>query len=78
MPVETCSTTIHHGYVGRNTHFVDVSTCIDIVECIENDIEALEKVDVESRIFDVRVIGYDVDVGVELAGRLFCNLQLFA
>lgn len=77
MPVEACSTTVHHGYVSRNAHFVNMSARIDIVERIEHDAEAFEKVDVESRIFDVRMIGFDVDVRVEFASCLFCNLQLF-
>jgi hypothetical protein len=74
MPAEACSATVHHGYVGRNAHFVDVSTRINIVKRIEDDVEALEKVDVESRIFDVRMVGLDVDVRVELARCLFCYL----
>jgi hypothetical protein len=74
MPVEACCTTIHHRHVGRNAHFVDVSARIYIVKRIEDDVETLEKVDVELRIFDVRVVGFDVDVRVELARRLFCNL----
>ena len=77
MPVEACSPTVHHGHVGGNAHFVDVSASIDIVEGVEDDVKAFEKVDVESRIFDVRVVGFDVDVRVELASGFFCNLQLF-
>lgn len=74
MPVEACGATVHHGHVSRNTHFVDMSARIDIVKRVEDDIEALEKVDVESRVFDVRVIGFDVNIRVEFASRLLCNL----
>jgi len=74
MPIEACSATVYHRHVGRNAHFVDVSARIDIVKRIEDDVEALEKVDVELRIFDIPVIGFDVDVWVELTRRLFCNL----
>jgi len=74
MPAEACGTTVYHRHVGRNAHFVDVSACIYIVKCIEDDVKALEKVNIELRIFDVREVGFDVDVRVELARRLFCNL----
>lgn len=74
MPIEASGAAVHHGHVGGNAHFVDVSARIDIVERVEDEMEALEKVDVESRVFDVCVIRFDLDVRVELARCLFSHL----
>jgi hypothetical protein len=48
---------------------------IQVVQRIEDDAELLEPCDVELSILDVGVFRYDVDVGVELSGRLFRNLR---
>jgi hypothetical protein len=51
-----------------------VAARIEVVEGIEDDAERLEPCDVELWVLDVVVVCVDVDVGVEYAGRLFCDL----
>jgi hypothetical protein len=52
-----------------------MSPRIQIIQRIENKAETLEPRDVELAILDVVVVRYDVDIGVELASRLFRNLS---
>jgi len=51
-----------------------MSPGIHIVERIEDQTEALEPLDVEAWVLDVRVDSFDLDVGVELARGLLCDL----
>lgn len=47
---------------------------IQIVERIENNPEALKKLDVELEVFDVCVIGFELDARIKLRRGLFRNL----
>lgn len=47
---------------------------IQIVERIENNLEALKKFDVELGIFYVRVVGLELDARIELRRGFFRNL----
>ena len=47
---------------------------VQIVERVEDEVEALEPVDVELGIFDVGMMRFDLDVRVEFAGGLFRDL----
>lgn len=51
-----------------------MSARIDVVEGVEDDVESLEPCDIELRVFDVVVVSFDLDVGVELVRRFFGNL----
>ena len=46
--------------------------CFQIVECIEDKCEAREPFDVESCIFDVRVMSRDLDIRVESLCLILC------
>ena len=48
---------------------------IEVIQRIKDNVERLEPGDVELRVLDVVVVRFDLDVGVELARRLFCNLS---
>ena len=39
---------------------------LEIVKCIEDNVEGLKPCDVELRVFDVVVVRFDLDVGIEL------------
>jgi hypothetical protein len=60
--------------IRSQAHAVDMSPGIHVVECIEDQTKALEPLDVEARVLDVRVDSFDLDVGVELARGLLRNL----
>ena len=47
---------------------------IQIIERIENDLEALKKLDVELGVFDVCVVGFELYGRIELRRGLFRNL----
>lgn len=74
LAVETSSTTFNERDVGSQTHSVDVSSRIEVVQRIEDNLKSLEPRNVESWIFDVVVVCLNLDVGVELARRLFRHL----
>jgi hypothetical protein len=74
LPLEASGPTLNQVYARRQAHLVDVTPRIEIVESVEDDSEALEEVDVELGIFDVRVVRFDFDVWVELSGGLLGNL----
>lgn len=47
---------------------------IQIVQRIKNDLKALKKLDVELRVFNVCVVGFEPDARIELRRGLFRNL----
>lgn len=75
LAVEASSTALNQWYVGRQAHLVDMSARIQVVQRVEDEVEALEPRDVELVVFDVVVVCYDVNIGVELGSRLFRNLS---
>jgi hypothetical protein len=52
-----------------------MSPRIEVVQRVEDDVEGLEPRDIESRIFDVVVVCFNLDIGIELASRLFRDLS---
>lgn len=75
LAVKASGATLNQRDIGRETHLVNMSPRVQIVQRIEDEAEALEPGDTELAILDVVVVRYDADVGVELAGRLFRNLS---
>ena len=53
-----------------------MASSIEVVESVENDIELAEPSHVELRIFDVGVVGFELDVWVELLGDFLRNLGI--
>ena len=51
-----------------------MASSIEVVESVENDIELAEPSHVELRIFDVGVVGFELDV--ELLGDFLRNLGI--
>ena len=47
---------------------------IQVIQGVEDNVEALKPVDVELRILDVCMVCHELDVGVELSGGLSRNL----
>lgn len=47
---------------------------IQIVERIENNVEALKKLDVKLGVFDICVVGFELDARIELRRGRFRNL----
>lgn len=57
LPIEPCSPTLDKRNIGSQTHPVDMSPRIQIIESIEHNIKSLEPFDVKVQIFDVRMVG---------------------
>ena len=53
-----------------------MSPRIQIIQRIEHNFERLEPCNVELRVLDIVVVGLDLDLGVESAGRLLRDLYL--
>jgi len=68
MSMEASGPAIHHGHICCDAHFVDVPSCVNVVERIEDNLELLEEGNIKLRILDICVIGFDLDIRVESAG----------
>ena len=75
LAIEARSTTLNQGHVCCQAHFVDMPSCVKIIQCIEDDIEALKPFYVELRILDVGMVRLELYVRIELCRALFCNLR---
>ena len=64
--------------VGGQTHLVDVPPGIEVVEGVEDEGKAREPIDAELGVFDVGVVGDDLDRGVEFVGYFFGDLRVSA
>lgn len=53
-----------------------MASSVEVVECIKNYVELAEPFYVELRIFDVGVVGFKLDVWVELLGDFLRNLYI--
>ena len=75
LAIETRSTTFNQGHVCCQTHFVDMPSCVKIIQCIEDDIEALEPFYIELRVLDVGMVCLELDMRIEFCCALFGNLR---
>lgn len=51
---------------------------IKVVQSIENNTESLEPCDIELWVFDIIMMRFDLDVGVEPGSGLFGDLEVLA
>ena len=51
-----------------------MSSRVKVVQRIEDDIEAPKPRNIEVGIFDVRMVRFELDVGIELMRGFFCDL----
>ena len=75
LTIESRRSTLNQRYIRSHAHSIDVSPCIEIIQRVEHHIEAFEPSDIELGIFDVGVVGFELNFGVELVGCLFCYLM---
>ena len=75
LPVESSCTTLNQGNICRQAHPVNMSSSIEIVERIEDEIESLEPVDIEFGVFDIGMMRFKFDVRIEFGGCFFRDLK---
>ena len=75
LPIEPCRSTLNQGYIRSQAHFVDMPSRIKVVKRVEDERKALEPLYVELRIFDVCMVGLELDVRIEFGGTLLCDLN---
>ena len=56
---ESCRSTFDERHARCEAESVDVSSCVDVVESVEHDVELLEELDAKLGLFDVRVVRCD-------------------
>ena len=66
LPIEASCPTLDQGHIRGQTHLVDMSSCIEIIQRIEHQIKAFKPFYIETRIFNVRVVRFELDVRIEL------------
>ena len=49
---------------------------LQIIQRIENNLKRLEPIDSKFRVFDICVVSFDLDAGVETLSRFFCDLDV--
>ena len=74
LTVESLGATLDQRHVGHQTHFVHMAACVEVVQRVEDEVEALEPGYVEFRILDIRVMRLNAHFRVELGGGLLRNL----
>jgi len=74
LSFETGCSTLDQRHIGGNTHLVDVTSRGNVVQSVEDNLEALEPLDIELRVHDVRVVCLDLDVRIESVGGFFGDL----
>jgi hypothetical protein len=74
LAIEARRPTLDQRHISRQTHFVHMSSCFEVVQGVEDEIEFLEPVDVEDGIFDVGMIRLELDGGIEFASSVFRDL----
>ena len=52
-----------------------MASSVEIVQSVEDDVEAFEPGQAELGVFDIRMVGFDLDMGVELPRRGFGDLR---
>lgn len=75
LPVEARGAALDQRDIGGQTHAVDMAARIEVVERVEDDVEALEPCDIELRVLDVVVVCCDLGRRVEFAGGFLCDLR---
>lgn len=74
LTIESCRTTFDQRNICSNTHLVDMSPGIQIVQSIEDHCKALEPIDIELRILDVGMMCLQLHIRVEPVCSIFGNL----
>ena len=67
LAVEASGATLNQRDIGRETHLVDMSPRVQIVQRIEYDLKRLEPCNVELGVLDVVMVRLNLDVRVEPA-----------
>ena len=74
LSIEASRPAFYERHVGCQTHLIHMPSRVEIVQGVEDQVEALEPLYVELGIFDVCVMRFKSDVRVEFGGGLFGNL----
>jgi hypothetical protein len=75
LPIETSSTAFDKRNVCSQAHLVDMPSCFQIVQCIENHCEAFKPRHIEVGIFDIGMMSLKFDARIECMCCLFCDLR---
>lgn len=76
LTTEASCSRLYQWYIGRKAHPIDMAPSIEVVERIEDDAELFEPVDVELSFFDVRMVGFYLDIRIEPPCCLLCDCGL--
>ena len=74
LTIEPGCSALHQWYICRQTQLVHVSPRIQVIQRIEDDLEAAEPWNIELDIFDVGVVCDDLDVGIKRLRRVLGHL----
>lgn len=75
LPIESRSAALHERNIRSQAHLVDMSSCFQIVQRVEDHREAPKPADVELGILDVGMVSHQLHIRIEGMRRLLCYLQ---
>ena len=75
LPVETRCPAFDQRYIRGQAHFVHMSSRVKVIESVEDKVKGLKPFDIEANIFDVCMVCFELDIGVEFAGSVLCDLE---
>ena len=75
LSIEARRTTLNQGNIGSQAHLVDMPPRVQVVQGVEDNVEALKPVDVELGVFYVGVVSFELDIRVELSGGVLGDLE---
>ena len=74
LPIETSSAAFDQRYLCSQAHLVYMTSGIEIVKGVEDDVESTEIFNIELRIFDVGMVRFELDLWVEFGGAFLRDL----
>lgn len=75
LPIEPCSPTLDKRNISSQTHPIDMSPRIQIIEGVEHNVESLEPFDVKVQILDVCMVGLQLNVWIEFPSGFLRDLS---
>ena len=77
LTIESGRATLDQGNIGSQTHLVDMTSCFQVIQSVEDHRKTLKPLHVEPRILNIGMISFQIHRRVELVRRILCYLNSF-
>lgn len=76
LAVEASCSAFNQGHICGEAHFIDMSSRLQIIQCIEYNAKLSKPCNGKVVIFNVGMMGDDFDIWIELFGSFLCDLWI--